>query len=70
MRHCTARETLGACSLVAFMRAYPEIILDLDFSDQIVDVIEEDFDAVVRAAEVGDSTQDRPSRPGGMCALC
>ena len=46
--------------LVAFMRAYPEIILDLDFSDRIVDVIEEGFDAVVRFAEVGDSRFDVP----------
>src|SRR5260370_21121217 len=36
-------------------RASPEIILDLDFSDRVVDVIEEGFDAVVRFAEVGDS---------------
>lgn len=42
-------------TLVAFMRAYPEITLDLDFSDRVVDVIEEGFDAVVRFAEVGDS---------------
>src|SRR6202047_2323135 len=42
-------------TLVAFMRAYPELILDLDFSDRVVDVIEEGFDAVVRFAEVGDS---------------
>ena len=42
-------------TLVAFMRAYPEIMLDLDFSDRVVDVIEEGFDAVVRFAEVGDS---------------
>ena len=42
-------------TLVAFMRAHPEIILDLDFSDRVVDVIEEGFDAVVRFAEVGDS---------------
>src|SRR5882724_576055 len=42
-------------TLVAFMRAYPEITLDLDFSDWVVDVIEEGFDAVVRFAEVGDS---------------
>jgi DNA-binding transcriptional LysR family regulator len=41
--------------LVAFMRAYPEIMLDLDFSDRVVDVIEEGFDAVVRFADVGDS---------------
>jgi DNA-binding transcriptional LysR family regulator len=42
-------------TLVAFMRAYPEITLDLDFSDRVVDVIEEGFDAVVRFADVGDS---------------
>ena len=42
-------------TLVAFMRAYPEIVLDLDFSDRVVDVIEEGFDAVMRFAEAGDS---------------
>jgi DNA-binding transcriptional LysR family regulator len=42
-------------TLVAFMRTYPEITLDLDFSDRVVDVIEEGFDAVVRFADVGDS---------------
>jgi len=36
-------------TLFAFMRAYPEIVLDLDFSDRVVDVIEEGFDAVVCA---------------------
>ena len=42
-------------TLVAFMRVYPEIMLDLDFSDRVVDVIEEGFDAVVRFADAGDS---------------
>src|ERR1700755_542954 len=42
-------------TLIAFMRAYPEIVLDLDFSDRVVDVIEEGFAAVVRFAGVGDS---------------
>jgi DNA-binding transcriptional LysR family regulator len=42
-------------TLIAFMRAWPGIMLDLDFSDRVVDVIEEGFDAVVRFAEVGDS---------------
>src|SRR6202047_1399 len=51
--------------LVAFMRTYPEIILDLDFSDRVVDVIEEGFDAVVRFAEVGDSRL--MSRALGTC---
>jgi DNA-binding transcriptional LysR family regulator len=42
-------------TLAAFMRAYPEITLDLDFSDRVVDVIEEGFDAVVRFADAGDT---------------
>ncbi|MGL4968513.1 MAG: LysR family transcriptional regulator [Inquilinus sp.] len=42
-------------TLGAFMRAYPEIELDLDFTDRLVDVIEEGFDAVIRAGEVSDS---------------
>jgi DNA-binding transcriptional LysR family regulator len=42
-------------TLAAFMRAWPEIELDLDFTDRLVDVIEEGFDAVVRTGEVSDS---------------
>src|SRR5246500_207252 len=42
-------------TLAAFMRAYPEIMLDLDFSDRVVDVIEEGFDTVVRFADAGDT---------------
>ncbi|WP_292228974.1 LysR family transcriptional regulator [Brevundimonas sp.] len=38
-----------------FMKAYPDIQLDLDFTDRVVDVIEEGFDAVVRTGEVVDS---------------
>ncbi|PKM21029.1 MAG: LysR family transcriptional regulator [Gammaproteobacteria bacterium HGW-Gammaproteobacteria-15] len=38
-----------------FMRAYPDIELDLDFTDRLVDVIEEGFDAVVRTGEPEDS---------------
>jgi DNA-binding transcriptional LysR family regulator len=42
-------------ALTAFIRAYPEVQLDLDFSDRLVDVIDEGFDAVVRAGDVTDS---------------
>jgi len=38
-----------------FMKTYPEIELDLDFTDRMVDVIEEGFDAVIRTAELHDS---------------
>jgi DNA-binding transcriptional LysR family regulator len=41
--------------LGAFMRAYPQVELDLDFTDRQVDVIEEGFDAVVRTGEPADS---------------
>lgn len=38
-----------------FMRRYPEIELDLDFTDRVVDVVEEGFDAVVRTGQMVDS---------------
>lgn len=38
-----------------FMSAYPDIELDLDFTDRLVDVIEEGFDAVVRTGDPRDS---------------
>lgn len=41
--------------MAAFARAYPQVELDLDFSDRRVDVIEEGYDAVVRAGESADS---------------
>jgi len=41
--------------LTDFMRAYPDIELDVDFSDRMVDVIEEGFDAVVRTGKPEDS---------------
>ncbi len=42
-------------TLSAFMQAWPDIELDLDFSDRLVDVIEEGFDAVIRTGEASDS---------------
>lgn len=41
--------------LADFMTAYPDVQLDLDFSDRLVDVIEEGFDAVVRTGQPSDS---------------
>ncbi|WP_294902649.1 LysR family transcriptional regulator [Tatumella sp. UBA2305] len=38
-----------------FMRQYPKIELDLDFTDRLVDVIEEGFDAVIRSGDNADS---------------
>lgn len=42
-------------TIAAFMAEYPEINLDLDFTDRLVDVIEEGFDAVIRTGEVRDT---------------
>lgn len=41
--------------LTGFMQAYPQIELDVDLSDRMVDVIEEGFDAVVRSGQPSDS---------------
>jgi DNA-binding transcriptional LysR family regulator len=41
--------------LAGFKKAYPDIELDLHFDDRRVDVIEEGYDAVIRAGEVPDS---------------
>ncbi len=42
-------------TLSAFMCAWPDIELDLDFTDRLVDVIDEGFDAVIRTGEASDS---------------
>lgn len=54
-------------TLIAFMRRYPSIELDLDFSDRLVDIIEEGFDAVIRTGEPSDSRL--MSRPLGTFKL-
>ncbi|MFC0576990.1 LysR substrate-binding domain-containing protein [Paraburkholderia solisilvae] len=41
--------------LSAFMREYPDVQLDIDFSDRMVDVIEDGFDVVLRTGDVVDS---------------
>lgn len=47
--------TLFMPTLAGFMRAFPEIQLELDFTDRLVDIVEEGFDAVVRTGEAADS---------------
>jgi DNA-binding transcriptional LysR family regulator len=42
-------------TISSFMAAYSEINLDLDFTDRLVDVIEEGFDAVIRTGDVRDT---------------
>ncbi|MES3100548.1 LysR family transcriptional regulator [Sphingomonas faeni] len=47
--------TLLTPAMANFSRAFPEIELELDFSDRLVDVIEEGFDAVLRTGAAMDS---------------
>ncbi|HFZ2534598.1 TPA: LysR family transcriptional regulator [Pseudomonas aeruginosa] len=54
-------------ALTAFMHRYPVIELDVDFSDRMVDVIEDGFDAVIRTGEPTDSRL--MSRPLGTFKL-
>ena len=42
-------------ALTAFVAEYPRVELDLDYSDRMVDIIEEGFDAVIRTGDTGDS---------------
>jgi DNA-binding transcriptional LysR family regulator len=41
--------------LTEFMRCYPDIEMDIDLSDRMVDIIEEGFDAVIRTGTLQDS---------------
>ncbi|UMZ09949.1 LysR family transcriptional regulator [Pseudomonas sp. MPFS] len=47
--------TLFMPKLAQFKRCYPDIELDIDYSDRLVDVIEEGFDAVIRTGIPSDS---------------
>ncbi|MET3600770.1 DNA-binding transcriptional LysR family regulator [Martelella mangrovi] len=42
-------------TISAFMAAWPDIELELDFTDRLVDVIEEGYDVVIRSGEPDDS---------------
>jgi len=47
--------------ITEFMQAYPAILLDLDYSDRIVDMVEEGFDVVIRTGASADSRLMRRS---------
>lgn len=56
--------------LAAFMESHPEIELDLDFTDRLVDVIDEGFDVVIRGSALRDSRLvSRPLGPWRACVV-
>ncbi|WP_051481635.1 LysR family transcriptional regulator [Paraburkholderia nodosa] len=56
--------------LSAFMERHPEIELDLDFTDRLVDVIDEGFDVVIRGSTLRDSRLvSRPLGPWRACLV-
>ncbi|CAH1688138.1 LysR family transcriptional regulator [Hyphomicrobiales bacterium] len=56
----TAPMSFGATQLVPalldFARAFPEIQLDVSFSDRVVNLVDEGFDAAIRIGKPGDSS--------------
>lgn len=53
-----------------FMERFPEIELDLDFTDRLVDVIDEGFDVVIRGSDLKDSRlKSRPLGPYRSCLV-
>ncbi|MFT4464953.1 MAG: LysR substrate-binding domain-containing protein [Sodalis sp. (in: enterobacteria)] len=50
-----AQESQAFPWMTTFAVRYPEIVLDLDFSDRLVDVIEEGYDVALRSGHVADS---------------
>ncbi|MFM0094268.1 LysR family transcriptional regulator [Paraburkholderia nemoris] len=56
--------------LPEFTRHYPDVELDLDFNDRLVDVVEGGFDAVIRSGALTDSSL-MSRRLGAFCfVLC
>lgn len=55
--------------MAQFKQAYPDVDLDLEFTDRRVDVIDEGFDAVIRSGDAPDSRLTRcatsPAVQGG-----
>src|SRR6266404_3398046 len=49
-----------APALVAFMKRYPEIHIDLVLNDRMVDLVDEEIDIAVRVGPLTDSNDDDP----------
>lgn len=56
--------------LPEFRRLYPEVELDLNFNDRIVDLVEDGIDAVIRGGDLSDSTLMSRRLGGFTFLLC
>ena len=56
--------------LPGFQQRYPQVQLELDFNDRIVDVVSEGLDAVIRSGELADSTLTARRLGGFRFILC
>jgi DNA-binding transcriptional LysR family regulator len=55
-------------ALAEYLRAYPEVSVELNLNDRFVDLVEEGFDVAVRIGVLQDSTMvARPLKPYAMC---
>ncbi|MCS5961544.1 LysR substrate-binding domain-containing protein [Klebsiella pneumoniae subsp. pneumoniae] len=68
----TARHWLPpvAPALTAFSRLYPQVELDLDFSDRLVNLIDEGVDVAIRSGELADSRLIARKLGGFRFVLC
>lgn len=65
-----ASHILFEAAIIAFVRRYPDIDLDLDFSDRLVNLIDEDVDIAIRTGELPDSRLMRRALPSLQLILC
>ena len=56
--------------LPGFQQRYPQVRLELDFNDRIVDVVSEGLDAVIRSGELADSSLTARRLGGFRFILC
>ena len=70
----TASLTLGEAWVVqllpGFLEQYPDIIIELDLTDRVIDLVEEGFDVGIRSGELRDSTMIARSLIGRRYSVC